>query len=152
MADRDGFGTDQPSPEAEPILGGSFGDILQAFGLDEPGPAPGFEEPEAEVQPFLSRYYDLIDDLLSDPTFSTRITKQRKLWDFKTAEKTIYERLMRAAGQDSGIGRAEATITVENEVEHYQLPGNFRQFWTFRKYNTEDPRLIDSELRTIHEF
>jgi hypothetical protein len=80
------------------------------------------------MQSFLTRFYDLVSRGLDDPAHSRRLTEANRLADFYQVETSLWERILTASGQESIPGRAETTITIQNGVEFYRLPGNFRQF------------------------
>ena len=98
------------------------------------------------MEPLLDRFCDLVDDNLGDPHTTRRYPRAKKLRDFYSIEKQIWERLKVASGSESVIGRAAASLTVETDKEFYQLPGNFAQFLRMTNDST------GTELGTIADF
>lgn len=94
------------------------------------------------AQSFLERFYELVLDCVGDPTTSRRLTKSKMLRDFKAQEALLWERLMRATGQSSLLGRAEAAYDLTSGKEFYPLPGNCRQFIAFEKRINGDPNQV----------
>ena len=104
------------------------------------------------MQALLERFYEDVDANLDDPATSKRITKGKKLRLLHVAEKMIWERILMLSGQESIVGRAESTITVENDKEFYLLPGNFRQFLGFERRTDGDSAQVRAFLRSIPLF
>ncbi len=84
---------------------------------------------------FLQRFYRRVSENIGDPGVSKRLTNAQKFEAFVEAEIAIWESLLRASGQESTLGRAEATITLKSGEAFYALPGNFRQFLKFERRN-----------------
>lgn len=98
------------------------------------------------AQAFLERFYELVHDYVGDPTTSRRLTKPKMVRDFQTQEKLLWERLLRATGQSSLIGRGQASYDLEADKEFYPLPGNFRQFIAFEKRTSGDPNSVEDRF------
>lgn len=98
---------------------------------------------------FLERYSAEVSDLLNDPHFSVRTPSETRLRMLLTQEKVIWERLLSAA-DESVIGMAEATITLQNGKRFYPLPGNFRKWIKFEKRLNGDPNHVSAILKTKH--
>lgn len=104
------------------------------------------------AQSFIERYLELVDHNLSDPHTTRRLTTERKLRDLEAVEVTVWERLLAASGQETVTGRHQVEITLENDKEFYLLPGNFRRFWWFRRFQGGDTDVTLGELPSIAEF
>ncbi len=102
-----------------------------------------------EVKPYLDRMYELIDDHLSDPHTTRRLTPAKKYRDLEAAEAIVWTSLMRGSGQFSSLGRTEASYTLEDGKQHYLLPGNFRQFIRFERRNDSNPNEVTAISQTI---
>lgn len=98
---------------------------------------------------FLEQFFESVNDHLGDPYTSTRTTKQKKLRLLRTIEQQTWERLLFGSGQESTLSRADADITLENGVSHYLLPGNFRQFLTFERYDNGDRNRVLGKMPSI---
>lgn len=101
------------------------------------------------MQAFLDRFYDDVDANLDDPQTSKRLTPAKELRLLYVVETMIWERLLMLSGQESVVGRAEATITIENDKEFYLLPGNFRQFLKFERRTDDDSNYVTGTMRSI---
>jgi len=98
---------------------------------------------------FLEQFYAAVTVELGDPHLSRRLTDAQKLIDLGPVEKIIWEELLQVTGQESAIGRAEATITLENGKSFYPLPGNFRQFVSFQYWTDGDRKYVENQLPSI---
>jgi hypothetical protein len=104
------------------------------------------------MDPFLSRFYTAVDDYLGDPHTSARFPNASKLLAFNVAERRIFEDLLRISGQESYLGRAETTISLVADRNHYHFPPAFRQFWKLEYREDGDPDLVTNALPTIGEW
>jgi hypothetical protein len=101
------------------------------------------------MQAFLERFIADVDANLDDPQAAKRLGRDTKLRLLRVAEKMIWESLLMVSGQESIIGRAETTITIEDEKEFYLLPGNFRQFLGFERREDGDSNNVTARMRSI---
>jgi hypothetical protein len=101
---------------------------------------------------FIERYLAKIDDHLGDPVQAKRYPASRKLDDLRTVEVQIWEQLLSAAGQESTLGRCEHTVTLQNGVSFYPLPGNFRQFLGFERRQDGDRKNVIDRLKSISMY
>ncbi len=89
------------------------------------------------MEAFLTRFYDDVDEHLGDPHASARISKASKLRKLHDADEQIFNQLLKTTMQESLLGYAEATITLEDGKEFYPLPPGFRQLVQFEFRWTE---------------
>jgi len=85
------------------------------------------------VEAFVERYNAWIDDLLNDPAERRRHPTAKRLRDLDAHQKTIYERILKTSQARAQIGYCEATITLQDGIEFYRFPGNFRRFLRFER-------------------
>lgn len=104
------------------------------------------------MTPFLSRYLTSVDDYLGDPAQAKRYPEAVKLKDLRKIEVMVWERLLRASGQQSTIGRTEIEVTLQNNVAFYPLPGNFRQFIGFEYRDGGDRKRVTSWLPSVSMY
>ena len=104
------------------------------------------------MEAFLDRYLASVDRNLGDPTQAKRYPIADKLSDLRTVEVQIWEKLLSASGQESTIGRCEHTITLQDGVSFYTLPGNFRQFMGFERRENGDRNMIMSTMPSISMY
>jgi len=116
---------------------------LTVFISSAPDPEDG------PMKSFLQLFYEQIDDFLGDPKLVKRLPHAKRYEMLRVAETQIWEKLVRTVGHNGSLGRAEATITLQDDVRYYRLPGNFRKFIEFVHRNNGDPNEIINRLRTI---
>ncbi len=91
------------------------------------------------MEAFVERYHAWIDDLLNDPAERRRHPVAKRLRDLDAHQKTIYERILKTSQARAQIGYCESTITLQDGVEFYRWPGNFRRFLRFERRVFDDP-------------
>ena len=101
---------------------------------------------------FIEDYLEWVEEMLGDPSGQRRATPAKRLRDLHAHHMTLYERFSRAAGNMMRIGFAETDITVENEKDFYQLPGNFRKFISFKRFSDDNPNNLVDEYPTIDDW
>jgi len=77
---------------------------------------------------FLERFIRAVRKEVADPQSSGRLTTEDLLEDLHSADRDIFDELLRSIGQESLLGYAEATVTFQNAVSYYPFPEGFRQF------------------------
>lgn len=91
---------------------------------------------------FLQRYYARVSRELGDPHASARYPDADKYEDLIDIEEALFNQLLKMAGQESMLGYAEATITLEPLTTRYLFPEGFRQFIALERIDT-DGRILD---------
>ena len=104
------------------------------------------------MRPFIQRFYDGVRRNLNDPHTSARVSNVDLLEMFRTAETNLWERLAGVIGPESSIGRAEVTVTLEDDKSFYLLPGNFRKFMRFEHRLGGDRNRVGSFYPSIPAF
>ncbi|MHC4091111.1 MAG: hypothetical protein ACYSVY_12700 [Planctomycetota bacterium] len=104
------------------------------------------------MQSFIEDFFELVDQYLADPHTSRRYPKSDKLRDLSAIQIVIWEILLKATGQESSFGKSEATITLQNDEPFYLLPGQFRQFIKFERWNNGNRDDVLSSMGTIPFF
>jgi len=104
------------------------------------------------MDPFLDRFYDEVDDNLADPHSQRRLTNAQRYRDLHTVQVDLFERLLNATGQESLVGRTQATITLVSGQDYYELPPGFRHFVSLQKLVNNDPDYVEDELNTIPTY
>lgn len=104
------------------------------------------------MQSFLDRFYDEVSDCLADPSTSKRFPKSKRYSELYRVQERIFSRLLNSAGQDSDLGRTEATITLVEDQDTYVLPPAFRQFIAFEYRTNGDPRLVEARLGSLATY
>lgn len=100
-------------------------------------------------QSFIQETIELVKDNLGDPHTTRRLTDARILRDLHIAQRDIWERLLQVSGQEGSVGRAEATITIENGKALYALPGNFRHFISMERRLDGERNRVSARLPSI---
>jgi hypothetical protein len=105
------------------------------------------------VLPFLSRFYDEVEDNLADPRTQKRLTSAQRYRDLLTVSHRIYERLLAATGQESGLGLSRITFPIVAGQDRYPLPSGFRNFIALEWWDrTADPPVLLSRLRSLDMY
>lgn len=102
--------------------------------------------------PFLQRYMDSVRRYLADPHTSRRTTDADLLLMLDEAMPSVWERIMRMTGGESTVGKAWATVTLVEDQAIYPLPGNFRQFISFKRMDSDDPNSILDWIGSISMY
>lgn len=106
----------------------------------------------AEVNSQIEDHFEQVEDLVADPEFTRRKgsahKRHRDLW---WATCAVFERLLRVSSNESTIYYAETNITLQDGVEYYRLPGNFRRFIAFEKRVSSDPNKVSARYGTASE-
>ena len=95
---------------------------------------------------FLQRYDRSLSRELGDPNDSKRYPSADRLSDLHGLDRALFDSLLNVAGQESLMGYAEATVTIESGKIFYQLPFGFRQFLQLEYRNSQN--LVLELLRT----
>lgn len=94
---------------------------------------------------FLQRYYARVSREMGDPHASARYPDADKYEDLIDSEEALFNQLLKMAGQESMLGYAEATITLEPSTTRYLFPEGFRQFIALERRDSEG-RLLSKLL------
>lgn len=92
---------------------------------------------------FLQRYYARVDRELGDPHDSKRYPDADKYEDLIDFEEALFNELLKMIGQESLLGYAEATITLQPSTTFYRFPEGFRQFIKMERRD-DTGRLLDT--------
>lgn len=98
---------------------------------------------------FIQRFLDEVDDNLADPHSQKRLPPAVRLRNLHTVQTRIFERLLNTAGNESSIGRAEVSFTIEADRDRYPLPPGFRNFLGLELRQDGDPDDLRGRLRSI---
>jgi hypothetical protein len=100
------------------------------------------------MEPFLRRYYTLVDRRLADPHDSKRYPNSAKYEDLIDIEEALFNELLKMAGQESLFGYAEATITLNSTDIFYRFPEGYRQFLVLERRDSSDRKRILDVIKT----
>lgn len=101
------------------------------------------------MEAFVERYHAWIDELLNDPSDRRRHPVAKRLRDLDAHQKTLFERILKTSQARSQIGYCETTMILQNDVEFYRWPGNFRRFLRMERRVDGDPKNVMETLGTI---
>ncbi len=90
---------------------------------------------------FLQRYYARVSRELGDPHASARYPNADRYEDLIDNEEALFNQLLKMAGQESMLGYAEATITLEPSTTRYLFPEGYRQFLALERFSSDGRRL-----------
>jgi hypothetical protein len=82
---------------------------------------------------FLERFISSVREEVGDPQSSKRASPERMLEDLHSADRDIFDELLKSTGQESLLGYAEATVTFQNGVSFYPFPEGFRQLMELQR-------------------
>lgn len=80
------------------------------------------------MEPLIERYYTMVREESGDPHTSVRTSKANLLEEFHDTDQELFNALLGSTMQESMLGFAVATITLQDGVNFYRLPPGFRQF------------------------
>jgi hypothetical protein len=107
------------------------------------------------MKTFMQEYLHWVPALLGDPPSQKRVTTETMLLDLYAEEMVIYEDLLKVTISEGVLGYTETVIRIQDGVEFYEWPGNFRQFISLeRRVGTTgsdfgDPNNILDRLNTV---
>ena len=82
----------------------------------------------ANSKAFLERFIRSVKKEVADPQTSGRLVTEDLLEDLHSADRDVFDELLRIVGQESLLGYAEKTVTFQNAIGFYTFPEGFRQF------------------------